>query len=53
MSECQFCATNHNVKRWLPAGDICTTCKKNLDTIRKFKLGVPAMRITKEKHLKE
>lgn len=48
--KCQFCGTSNNVINYIPEGDMCKTCKKNLDRIREYKLGVPQMRITKEKH---
>jgi len=50
MIKCQFCDTTVNVTDWCPAGPICNACKKNLDNIRKYKFGIPAMRITKEMH---
>ena len=49
--KCQYCKTKKNVSSWLPAGNICNTCKKNLNNIRKFSLGIPTPRITKEMHL--
>jgi len=47
---CQFCGTKYQVTTWIPAGNMCNECHKNLLTIRKLKLGIPRPRITKEKH---
>jgi hypothetical protein len=41
---CQFCDTESNTRMWIPAGPICDTCKKNLEQIRKYKLGVPVVK---------
>ncbi|MFW6008610.1 MAG: hypothetical protein ACOCP8_05020 [archaeon] len=44
MSKCQFCDSETQVRIWIPAGAICSTCKKNLEQIRKYKLGIPCVK---------
>lgn len=41
MKQCQYCDSKKNVTTWVPGGNICNDCHKNLMTIRKLKLGIP------------
>ena len=43
---CQYCG-KYNSPLWVPAGAICNNCKKNIDRIRKYKLGIPKIRLSK------
>jgi hypothetical protein len=41
---CQYCHRTEKVNMWVPAGNICKDCKKNLDKIRKYGLGIPKIK---------
>lgn len=40
---CQYCGTE-KTKYYVPYGSLCDTCRKNLDIIRKNKLGIPSVK---------
>lgn len=42
--ECQYCGKKEKVELWIPAGYICTPCRKNIQKIRKYKLGIPKVK---------
>lgn len=51
MKICQFCHTKENIESRVPGGDMCNHCKKNIELIREWGLGIPQPRITKEMHI--
>jgi hypothetical protein len=52
MDECQYCGQTKGIEHWVPAGNLCHKCRKNITKIRKFKTGIPEPKISPEMHRK-